>query len=124
MRKPRLIFWLLLLSSVVSGCSGTKAVLKNEPLYWPMEDGTAGKTYIFDERTELLTAEQYDAVKPNTVGMGWETWKWIRLAIEKLCAELKARDQGKETCQKEDTQEALDRVETAAHRFKRGKKKR
>ena len=83
-----------------------------------MSDGGAGRTYLFDDRQETLTKDEFDAIKTQSVCMAWDTYKWIRIAIEKMCAELKDRDT-QEYCVKEELKQAFSRVEGSAKRFGR-----
>jgi hypothetical protein len=93
-------------------------VLKNTPLYWPVGDGTAVETYMLDDRQRIVDATEYKLIEKQMVGMKYEGYKWVRIAVEELCAELNSAKE-REVCVKEEMKQVLARVERTAKRLGR-----
>ena len=111
---------LLLLPVVLAGCTSNIAI-KNSALYWPNGDGTAEETFVLSDATRHVDATEWKALETDTVAMRWESYKWIRIAIEQMCSQLEKVDAGAR-CVKEDIEQALKRVEGSAKRFGRRKR--
>lgn len=84
-----LLSTMLFLGLVGSGCS-SQVKIEDKPLYWPVTDGTATRSWTVSETVDRLTAAEWSSVMAlGVVAMSFDTYAWFRATIEKLCSEHK-----------------------------------
>lgn len=72
----------------MTGCSG-KIVVRDVPIYWPLDNGTAFYSTLVSGSSGELSAEQWKLKSRDCGCLSTQDVGYIREMLEKACSELK-----------------------------------